>query len=248
MQYVWWTLLLLTYNPKNVFNWNDQDRVELSDSPCKVGNYNTKVKYGAVSKTELEIIHNDIIVHSKDTISISSDDNDSVIKEEVFCDNDITLKFKGTEDITFRGSKKYINPDIFNIPVMKLNSVPDDINNLVVYEVPVQETLANCKSLRLCCTSQTSNSSTFTKVPRLSLNCRGSYICTNTRCPNIQDFGVNCHDFIMKNFAAHCFICDSVTEFIKCSARLIIKKDLSKNVALVKHHGLHTCSIKVKDI
>ena len=51
--------------------------------------------------------------------------------------------------------------------------------------------------------------------PRLLLNCRGNYICTNTRCPNIQDFGVNRHDFIMKNLAAHCVICDSVAEFIK---------------------------------
>ena len=127
-----------------------------------------------------------------------------------------------------------------------MNSVPDDINDLVVYEVPIQEKLANCKGLRPWCTSQTSKNSTFTNGPRLLLNCRGSYICTNTRYLNIQDFGVNRHDFIMKNFVAHCVICDSVAEFIKCSARLIIEKDLSKNSAMVKHHGLHTCCIKVK--
>ena len=50
----------------------------------------------------------------------------------------------------------------------------------------------------------------------------------------------------MKNFAAHCVICDSVAEFIKCSAPLIIEKDLSKNIALVKYYGLHTYCIKVK--
>ena len=48
--------LVLTDNPKNVFNGNDQDIIELSDSLCKVGNYKAKVKYGAVSKTEPEII------------------------------------------------------------------------------------------------------------------------------------------------------------------------------------------------
>ena len=133
---------------------------------CKVGNYNTKVKYGAVSKTEPEIIHNDIIVHSKDTTSILSDDSESVtdIEEEGFFDNDITSKFKATEDIVFCGSKKYISPDILKTPVIKLNFLPDDINDLVVYEVPVQETLANYKGLRPWCTSQTSKSSTFNKL------------------------------------------------------------------------------------
>ena len=50
----------------------------------------------------------------------------------------------------------------------------------------------------------------------------------------------------MKNFAAHCAICDSAAEFLKCSARLVIEGDLSKNSAMVKHHGLHNCCIKVK--
>ena len=142
--------LVLIDNPENKFNGNDQEIIELSDSPCKIRNYNTKVKHEAVSKAESEIIHNDVIVHGKDTISISSDDSESVtdIEEEGFYENDISPKFKATEDITFRGSKKYINPDIFNIPVIKPNSVPDDINDLVEYEVPIQETLANCKGLR----------------------------------------------------------------------------------------------------
>ena len=98
---------MLTDKPKNVFNGNDQDIIELSDSPCKFGNYNAKVKYGAVSKTEPEIIHNDIIFHSKKTISISSDDNGSItdIEEERLYDNDITSKFKATEGIIFCGSK-----------------------------------------------------------------------------------------------------------------------------------------------
>ena len=163
---------MLTDKPKNVFNGNDQDIIELSDSPCKFGNYNAKVKYGAVSKTEPEIIHNDIIFHSKKTISISSDDYGSItdIEEERLYDNDITSKFKATEGIIFCGSKKYINPDIFNIPVIKLNSVPDDINDLVVYEVSIQETLVDCKGLRPWCTSQASKSSTFTKGSHLLLN------------------------------------------------------------------------------
>ena len=99
--------LVLTDNPKNAFNGNDQDIIELSDSLCKVGNYNAKVKYGAVSKTESEIIHNDMMLYSKETISIPSDDNESItdIEEEGFYDNDITSKFKATEDFIFRGSK-----------------------------------------------------------------------------------------------------------------------------------------------
>ena len=44
--------LVLTDNPNNVVNGNDQEIIELSDSPCKIGNYNTKVKYEGVSKTE----------------------------------------------------------------------------------------------------------------------------------------------------------------------------------------------------
>ena len=48
------------------------------------------------------------ILHSKETIAISSDDSGSItdIEEEGFYDNDITSKFKATEDIIFRGSKK----------------------------------------------------------------------------------------------------------------------------------------------
>ena len=50
----------------------------------------------------------------------------------------------------------------------------------------------------------------------------------------------------MKNLAAHRVICESVAEFLKCLARLVIEKDLSKSIALVKHHALHNCCIKVK--
>ena len=71
--------LVLTDNPENKFNGNDKEIIELSDSSCKFGNYKTKVKYQAVSKTEPEIIQNDIIVHSNDTISISCDDSESVM-------------------------------------------------------------------------------------------------------------------------------------------------------------------------
>ena len=83
--------LVLTDNPENKFNGNDQEIIELNDSPYKIGNYNTKVKYETVSKAEPAIIHNDIIVHSKDTISISSDDSECVtdIEEECFYENDI---------------------------------------------------------------------------------------------------------------------------------------------------------------
>ena len=44
--------LVLTDNPNNVFNGNNQEIIELSDSPYKIGNYNSKVKYEGVSKTE----------------------------------------------------------------------------------------------------------------------------------------------------------------------------------------------------
>ena len=110
-----------------------------------------------------------------------------------------------------------------------------------MYEVTIQETLANCKGLCYWCTFQTSKASTLTNGPCLLLNCRGNYIYTNTRCGNIHNFDVNCRDFITKNFGAHCVVCNSVAEFIKCSAGLINEKDLSKNTGLVKHHGLHTC-------
>ena len=63
---------VLTNNPENVVNGNDQEIIEISDSPCKIGNYHTKVKYETVSKTEPEIIHNDVIVHSKDTANFFS--------------------------------------------------------------------------------------------------------------------------------------------------------------------------------
>ena len=101
------------------------------------------------------------MVHSKETISISSDNSESVtgIEGKGFYENYIIPKFNATEDMYFAVQKKYINPDIFNIPVIKLNSVPDNIDDLVVYEVPIQETLANCKGLRPWCTSQTSKSS-----------------------------------------------------------------------------------------
>ena len=40
-----YSLVLTDNNPENSkFNGNDQEKIELIYSPCKIGNYNTKVK------------------------------------------------------------------------------------------------------------------------------------------------------------------------------------------------------------
>ena len=109
--------------------------------------------------------------------------------------------------IEYRGLKKYINPLIFqNFPVQVVEGVPDDIDDIYVYEVPQKSDLSNCKGKKPWCKAQSSKSSAFTEGPRLIMNCRGSYICVNKNCPNTSDIGVNRSDFMIENGIPVCCI------------------------------------------
>ena len=127
-----------------------------------------------------------------------------------------------------------------------MEGVPDDIDDICVYEVHQKAGLSNCKGKRPWCKAQSSKSSAFTKGPRLIMNCRGSYICVNKNCSNIPDIGVNRSDFIMENDIPVCCICSHVAELLKCEGRFIIEKDLQRMKNMVKHFGIHPCLIIVK--
>ena len=77
---------------------------------------------------------------------------------------DIESDGEDVEMIEYRGYKKYINPSIFqNAPVQVVEGVPNDIDDICVYEVPQKADLSNCKGKRPWCKSQSSKPSAFTK-------------------------------------------------------------------------------------
>ena len=87
-----------------------------------------------------------------------------------------------------------------------------------------------------------SKSKQFEKGPRLLFNCRGSYLCNNSECPNIQDFGINRTDFEKtSNDETICRICGNTASFFECEARLILEQDSQNKTVKCKHHGEHTC-------
>ena len=58
----------------------------------------------------------------------------------------------------------------------------------------------------------------------LRFSCRGSYICQNISCPNVQDFGFNRTDFIRSNDNVTCSICSKPVSYILWSKAVYRRK------------------------
>ena len=82
-----------------------------------------------------------------------------------------------TDQSTRRSSWKLYVKDTNYDPItpIKVVEVPSSVNGIIVYEVPMLETLKNCKGNRPCGKAITSKSVSFTDGPRLIFHCRGSY-------------------------------------------------------------------------
>ena len=187
-----------------------------------------------VSILSPQSVEENVAVELEDDVSVNSDDDFEHPPQNVI----------GKSVVAFRGGKRYIDPSVFDdVEVAKVDVVPDDIDDLTVYEVPIKSNLGNCKGLRPWCVAQSSKSAAFTDGPRLLMNCKGSSLCSNMQCPNIADFGVNRADFTNEG---KCCICGKKGDFVKCTARLIIEKNTKKGIATVKHHGVHTCTVAKK--
>ena len=208
----------------------------IGDSPCKIELDTSKVKTSNQMEIKKEILADSLFPPSEKLCFPESADLPH-----------IESGGEDVEMIEYRGYKKYSNPLIFqNTPVQVVEGIPDDIDDICIYEVPHKADLSNCKGKRSWCKVQSTKSSTFSKGFKLIMNCRGSYICANKNCPNIPDIGVNRSDFMMENDIPFCCICNHVAEILKCEARLIIGKDLERMKNMVSHFGIHTFLIRVK--
>ena len=148
------------------------------------------------------------------------------------------------EEISFRGHRKYINPNVFaDLEPEKRSAVPIDIDGVCIFTVPMLKngSLDNCKGGRPWGRAISSNLSGKKKGQRLLFNCKGSYICSDANCPSVADFGLNRTDFEERNGEAVCDICGSVARYIRCDARLITEREFERNTVIVKHYGCHTC-------
>ena len=189
----------------------------------------------------------DILLQHQGT-SQDSEEHESDIESSVESENDSREIPHGIDAIkSRRGGKTYINPRIFDrVELVKSEKVPDDIDGICKYEIPTGDFLNNCKGCRPWGKIVMSKCKEFTAGPRLLLTCRGSYVCQNSMCENILDFGVNRSDFTDKNENTICSICDAEAKYIPCDARLFIEKDLERKISTVKHYGSHTCLVRKK--
>jgi len=162
-------------------------------------------------------------------------------------ESDIDKSIENISQLRRASGKIYINPQVFeSVLPIKIDSVPDDINGLIVYEVPLLKSLRNCKGARPWGKAVSSKLASFTEGPRLLFSCRGSYVCQNTLCPNLADFGINRQDFTHSNERVKCSICTAIALYVSCDARLYIEKNLHKKKISVKHYAYHSCLISIK--
>ena len=145
-------------------------------------------------------------------------------------------------NVSYIGRRKYIHGLVFeNMQVKKCDTVPLDIDDTVVYEVPIGSSgkLTHCKGLRPWGYAQSSKSKDFKNGPRRLFNCRGSYCCRNIECLNILDFGVNRVEFQKKDDQTICWLCGDHAAFIPYTGRLILEKTQLRKKLLASIMG-HT--------
>ena len=202
-------------------------RVKVEDT-IKVKNIIPKVQ---LKFEEAYRVEDDFISSSNESISDDSDETEF-------------------QEVNYRGNRRYINPDVFhNVDHIKSSSVPDGIDGIKIYVVPMEEngTFKNCKGGRPWDSFQTSNKRGIPKGSRYIANCRGSYVCSNFKCENIEYFGINRREFIKWENKILCEVCGREANFIRCDARLILEKDKLKKEVTVKHYGSHTCPVEVHE-
>ena len=233
------------------------DVIAINGSPCKKTSQHAikseikteqrnscsfDVNFDLVQEDVIDLVHLDVAENSNSEIE---DEETLSLCSSIESDDAIG----NIEPVTYCGKRKYIRPDVFdNVEPVEADAVPGNIDGIVVYIVPLKRdgNLANCKGLRPWGHAQSSTSKSFRDGPRLLHNCRGSYRCTNLRCKNLCDFGVNRKEFTVKDEYTVCYICGVEAVFIPCDARIILEENLQKNIVTCKHHGTHTCPVEIR--
>jgi len=74
-------------------------------------------------------------------------------------------------------------------------------------------------------------------------DCRGSYRCTNVKCPFRVQYGVINTTQIEKDATSSevCRVCQEKAEYVPCPGRRYVK--LGKSLVKVFHCGTHTCPV-----
>ena len=132
--------------------------------------------------------------------------------------------------IKIRGGKTYINPRIFDqMDVIKSDKVPDDVDGICKYEIPIGDSLNNCKGCRPWGKIITSKSKEFQRVLDYYLRVEEVTYAEIPPCDNILDF-VNRSDFTEQNGITICSICNVEAKCVACEARLYIEKNLKRKL------------------
>lgn len=138
-----------------------------------------------------------------------------------------------------------LTPDVWTeIPTLKRNALPHDIDGQVVYELPFdpEDRMASSKDGRKWKRYMPSARSGFKGIRRLA-RCAGSFKCTNSLCNFRKKWGPNVTHF---NKNDQCKFCGMDGEFVPCSASKVWEFNDDRQTVKVYHHGLHTCPVIVK--
>ena len=127
---------------------------------------------------------------------------------------------------------------------MKRDTLPNDIDGNVVYELPFdhKNRMASSKDGRKWRRYMSSTRSGFTGIRRLA-RCSGSYKCTNRLCSFRKQGGPNLTHFDKANA---CIFCGYSADFVPCSASKVWEFNDCRQSVKVYHHGYHTCPVIAK--
>ena len=162
----------------------------------------------------------------ENTMNNNSENN---IENEDGCKNAFQYK---------QGNRIYVNQCAFD-DIMKINTreVPDGIDGICIYVVPLEKNLKHCKGARPWGPMIVSNAKSWTKGPLLLT--KGSYHCTNSKCLNLEDFGINRGDFetsLKSEETVRCKVCKSAVSLVPCNARLFVEQENSFRETLGHSH------------
>lgn len=169
----------------------------------------------------------------------------------IFKPRDSSSETESDEEIprTKKKQQKY-DPDMWeSAPVLEVSQLPEGMDGLVVYNI---RNISNAKDKQAALATdgrkwKKSSVTQWKKYgPMRYANCDGSYKCTNDKCPFKAEYGVTNRSQFKCNPSGEkiCRICESVSEFISCTARRYIR-DGKKSVK-VFHVGTHTCPLLPK--
>lgn len=144
--------------------------------------------------------------------------------------------------------QRKIGPEKWNsVAIMTVNVLPQDIDGLQAYEIKYKNQKDLSTSLNDGRKWNKNCPSNWTGHQRVRYaDCKGSFTCTNSKCPYKIEYGViNCSQF-SRNASHACIACGCSGEFVPCEARRYIS--YKNNTVKVYHYGIHSCPLTAKGI